>query len=199
MIKKLLISLALVATFASAALAQDIVTEKGKNSDAIYLKIRQIDLMNQLLPLVLTKDQIGRILPTLEKVRAKQRALLISEDEEMAKVQARVEEVHANAVNKGVYPPKEFSVDIAKLTRAMSIRRSVFLGESTDEIDATLNTVLNSGQKKALANSFASSFIDPSKKPEELTDQIRTRFFIQRVLLDPLARELLIGMEKTAS
>ncbi len=190
--KSFLLSIAFCLALVGTASAQPISTERGKRSDEIFTKLRKIDLLNQILPLLLSKDQINKILPAIEQARAKQKMILGQEDDELAKLQAQVDEVYMKAVEKNEYPPKEFSAMIAAKTKSMSMKRSIALIEMVEVIQDLLVKVLNEGQKKALVGSFDARFIDPTKKPEDIAEGTRIRFYVERVLLDPLTRELLI-------
>jgi hypothetical protein len=190
--KNLLLCIALLITLVSGASAQPITTERGKKSDEIFLKIRKIDLLNQILPLILTKEQINKLLPAIERSRAKQKQILSGEDDELAKLQAEVDETYKKAIEKDEYPTKEFLNKISSKTAEMSLKRDLALTEMTEDLTKALDATLHEGQKKALINSFSPKFIDPTKKPEEIPDTTKMRFFVQRVLLDPLTRELLI-------
>jgi hypothetical protein len=189
---KFLICISLLIALAAAAVAQPISTERGKKSDEIFLKLRKIDLLNQILPMLLTKDQINKLLPAIEQARAKMKLVLTSEDEELAKLQSRVDETYEKAIEKGEYPPKDFLTAVSNKTREMGQKRQFALIEMVEAVTKVVESTLNEGQRKAMINSFTPAFIDPSKKPDELSDSTKMRFFVERVLLDPLTRELLI-------
>jgi hypothetical protein len=192
---KLLLSIALCFAIATGAFAQVITTEHGKQSDEIFLKLRKIDLLDQLLPLLLTKDQINHnLLPAIEQARSKMKQILNDEDTELAKFDAETTEVLDNALTKDQYPPKDFLKRVAAKTRDMSIKRSVNMSLITADLAKILDATLTDGQKKVMENSFDSSFVDPSKKPEDVKPDTKRIFFINRVFLDPLTRELLIAL-----
>jgi hypothetical protein len=189
--KTLLLCIALIFALVAGASAQPITTDRGKTSDEVFLKIRKIDLLNHILPMLLTKDQINKLLPAIEQARGKQKQELAREDEELAKLKAQVDEAYVAAIEKGVYP-KEVSTVVAAKTRQMSIARQIVLGEMIEIVEKAVTTHLNEGQRKAMIGSFAASYIAPGRKPEDITDAIRMKFFIESVLLDPLTREILI-------
>lgn len=192
--KNLLLCIALLSALACCASAQPITTANGKKSDEIYLKLRKIDLLNQILPLLLTKDQINKILPAVERARAKQKAVLTAEDDTLAKLQNEIDEVYAKAIEKQEYPTKDFLKTISTKTAEMAIRRDIARAELVEDLTKTLTATLNAGQRMAMVNSFSPKFIDPSKKPEDISEAMKTQFYIERVMLDPLTRELLIDL-----
>jgi hypothetical protein len=147
--KSFLVSLALFVALVGTAAAQPITTDKGKQSDEVYVKIRKIDLLNQILPLLLTKEQINKILPSIESARAKWKMTLSQEDEELSKLRAQVDETYNKAVEKNEYPSKEFTTMIAAKTKSISMKRSIVLIELVEVVQDHLLKILNEGQKKA--------------------------------------------------
>jgi tRNA nucleotidyltransferase/poly(A) polymerase len=192
--KNILLCVALVLALAAGAAAQPITTLNGKRSDEIYTKLRKIDLLNQILPLLLTKDQINKILPAVERARAKQKAVLTAEDEALAKLQSEIDETYSKAIEKDTYPTKDFLKLISSKTAEMTVKREIARSEMVEDLTKALTATLNEGQKKAMVNSFSPKFIDPSKKPEDITEAAKIEFFVGRVLLDPLAREILMDL-----
>jgi hypothetical protein len=194
--KNLLLSILLLFALAAAAAAQPITTDKGKRSDEIYIKIRKIDLLSQLLPLVLTKEQINNtLLPSIEKARQRIRLVLSAEDDEVGSLEDRVNEVLKNALERGVFPPPTFTDEIERRSRGMATRRSVEIANQTEEILKAVKPVMTAGQWKVMAGTFPARVADPTATdPEKVSEDLRVRVFIQRVLLDPLTRELLMDI-----
>jgi hypothetical protein len=198
--KKLFISVSLLAVIVAGAFAQAITTEHGSHSDAIFTKLRKIDLLNQILPLLLTKDQINSsILPAIEKARTKEKQVLTEEDTTLEKLEPQIDEVLNKAIDKLQYPSKEFSNLIARSTTQMSIARSLALTEITENLTKALDASLTSAQKKIMEGSFDSNYVAPGKKPEDVKPEVKRQFFIQRVFLDPLTREILIALAEKMS
>ena len=197
LLRNFALSLVLAVGFASLSSAQAINTEKGKVSDETMVQIHKIDLLNQLLPLILTRAQINdKLLPAIEKSRGKWKELLTEEDNILGKLGPKVDETVTNAIDKQVYPPREFLTEIREKTRSMQLKRTILQIQLVADLDVVVKETLTTGQMKALLGSFDSRFIDPTKKPEELSEDTKRQFFIRNVLLDPLARELLIELEK---
>lgn len=197
--KHLLLSLALCIGILGSASAQ-FTTPNGAHSDQILLKMREVDILLQLMPLILTKDQINtKLLPTIEKNRDIFRKELQYEDDELAKLEPMLDEAMANSYDKGAYPPRKITDDVLARTSKLATQRDVFVGIMVSAMDDTLIATLNPGQMKALLGSFDSHFIDPNAKPESITDARRRRFFIQRIFLDPIAYEVLKKLAKTAT
>lgn len=198
--KHLLLSIGLCLCLAASACAQ-ITTPKGSRSDTINLKIREVDLLLKLLPLILTKDQLNsKILPTIEKNRDILRKELAYEDDELAKLESDLDTALTNAYSKGAYPARTTSQEVADKTSRLGLQRQIIVGAMTDNMIDALNACLNTGQKKALLGSFDLKFMatELGVKVETLTDDTKMRFFVQNVFLDPIAYDILLKLAKTA-
>lgn len=198
MIKHLLLSLGLCLALSTGASAQ-LTTSKGAKSDEINAKIHEVDMLMQVLPLLLTKDQLNdKILPGIEKNRATLKKELEYEDGELAKLESMLDEALDGAYMKGSYPARKSTTEIADKTYKLGLQRQIIVNFMTDAMIDVLTATLNAGQKKALLGSFDPKFIDPSAKPETITDDRKMRFFVQRVFLDPTTYEILKKLARTA-
>jgi len=194
--KQLLLSLGLAFALVGGAAAQ--ATPKGSKSDQTVVKIRQVDVMVQLIPLTLKKAQIDKLLPSIEKARAKELQIRKMEDDDLEKLDARLDDALKNGLEKQAYPPRELQVDVSKLTRAMAIRRQVALAEMIEEVYNATNTILDEGQRTVMEKSLNIGALDPSLKDKELTREQKIKFFIRQILLDSYAYDMLLKLQKTA-
>lgn len=193
MVRVLMLVMALVA--ATSVVAQPVSQEdRAKRSDEILKKMRQMELANQILPLVMTKEQLKQILPSIEKARANVRDLQNEEFETMRKFEERLDTAIKNATDKGQLPGQALLVEMNRLLMAFSLKRQAAASENVTTVLDVLNKTLNAGQLKAAANSLDLKLFDPSVKPEELTETVKVRFYVGQVLLDPLAYDLLVKM-----
>jgi hypothetical protein len=186
--------LGLCALLFTGAFAQ-VSSDKGKRSDEIQIKVHRIELLLQILPVGLTKEQLNTILPKLEKIRAEQRKIMASEDDELAKIEAKVDTTLKNGMEKGVYPPQDALVEIRKVGAALAIRRNLVLSEMTDELYTEMKKTLNAGQLAVMAKTIEAKAIDP-KKPEDVKDEPRIKAFIRAFILDPAAYEILVKLSE---
>lgn len=197
--KHLLLSLGLFAALVAAAPAQSGgTTPKAAQSDATMQKIRQIDVLIQLLPLNLKKDQIDKLLTGLEKAKEAEKKIRMMEDDDLEKVAPKISAALKNALEKGTYPPRELQNEVASLTRAFSIRRQIATGEMVEDMYKVVDG-LEAGQKTIMAKSLDSATLDPSLKGATMTDEQKIKFYIRRILLDFTAYESLKELRKTAS
>lgn len=168
----------------------------AERSFEVQRKMRQLDLLNQLLPLLLTKDQILKILPAIERARQNVRDIERLEAQDLARLETRLTEAVKAGVESQKLPDREFMVELSKLVRAFSIRRQVAAAENVTTVLEVFNAQLNAGQKKAAANSLNPKLYDPKADLETMTDEQKIRLYIQEILLDPLAYELLKDLQK---
>lgn len=190
-----LLALALLSLSLSAHAGAQVDPAKAKRSADVMTKIGQLDLLVQLLPLALDKEQLRMLLPVIEKARAKSYKIMDMEADDLAKLDQRVSKAVTDALEKGVYPPQDLQVDIAKLTRAFTIRRQLAGAENVEEVYAAIGKTLNEGQKKAMENSLDPKLLGVK---ETLDSVGKIKFFIREILLDPRSYDLLVKMSKAA-
>lgn len=190
-----------IAAFAGASVAvawSQFTPARAKKSDEILVKARQLDLLNHLLPLVMTKDQLNKVLTVVERCRAKVDRIRLDEANELLKYEPKIIDAIDRGVNKDLVPSKTLMVDLAKSFNAFSIRRQVAAGENADEVLAVMKKELNAGQLKAAANSHDHKVYDPNLDVSKLTEDDKLKFYIKDVILDPSCYELLIKLTKSA-
>lgn len=171
-------------------------TDMGKKSDEVVAKMRQIDLLNQIVPLALKKDQINALLPVIERARSKVTQIEKDEAAALAKLDGKISAAVKKSIETNTPPPKEIMTEIAQATSDMSMKRLLAIDENTAAVLKVFNDSLDAGQKKVAANSFAASYINPNVKPDEIKEADKITFFIKEVLLDPQAYDLLIQLSK---
>lgn len=168
---------------------------KNSQSEVTLQKMRQLDLLNHLIPLVMTKDQIKKILPTVEKAR---RDVRIQEEEEAKMLQqksAQIDKAVKDGVDKGDVPDKTLLKELNAMIRFFTMKRDAVANDNTQMVLEVLKTTLNAGQLKAAGNSLNPRVFDPTVKVEELKDDDRLKLFVREVILDPLAYDLLVKMQ----
>lgn len=191
--KKLALSFACVLALCGGASAQTI-TSNGAKSDAVIMKIHQIDILNELLPLTLRKEQFPPILTALEKARAAEKKILEDEDAQLAKIAPDIDKTYDEGVDKGIYPSHEVVTNTGKLLKAMAIRRQVFAGETMEDMYKVIDSTLDAGQKKVMANTVTMDDLPPNVKKEDATDEVKIRAYIRKVILDRGAYEILLKL-----
>lgn len=191
--KKIALSFACALALCGGAAAQ-VVTSNGTKSDAVVLKIHQIDILNELLPLTLRKEQFPPILLALEKARSAEKKILEDEDAQLAKIAPDIDKAYDDGVDKGVYPSHDIVVNTAKLLKAMAIRRQVFVGETMDDMYKAVDSTLDAGQKKVMANTVTMDDLPAGIKKEDATDEMKIKAFVRKVFLDRAAYDILLKL-----
>jgi hypothetical protein len=193
---KHLISLLLL-TVGAVAPAQVKPTAKAAQSAATMGRIQKIDVLIQVLPLNLKKPQIEALLVQMEKAIEKDREIRTLEDQDLEKLEPKVTDALKDGLDKGVYPPRELQQEVAKLTRAMAIRRQVAMGEMVDAFYAGIDKVMEPGQRTVMAKSLEAALLEPNVKASLVTEEQKIKFFIRKVFLDVAAYQVLLDLSKT--
>jgi hypothetical protein len=168
--------------------------DKAKHSSEILKKARHLDILNHMLPLVLTKAQIDKLLPALERCRAREAEVQGKEADVMRTMEAKIDAALDKGINNGTVPPKELLQELNKMFIAFSMSRQAVSDENTDAILALMKAEFNPGQLKAAQNSIDPKAYDPGAKPEEMTQDERLRFFIKAVMLDGACYDVLVKL-----
>jgi hypothetical protein len=189
--------LSLFAMLAGVAVGQS--TDRGKKSDEIVRKSRQLDLANHILPLILTKSQINELLPVIEKCRANVRKIENMEADDLLKMEAKIDKAISDALNKDQVPSKELLKEVAALYRAFTIRRQVAASENAEAVLEVLKRVLNEGQLKTAEKSIDPRAYDPKAEPDKMSQDDKLNLFIKDVLLDPQSYDFLVKLAKIKS
>ncbi|MGE0002356.1 MAG: hypothetical protein AB7F50_04890 [Fimbriimonadaceae bacterium] len=158
-------------------------------------KIKRLDIYNQVLPVVMTSEQIKALLPVIEQAQEKERRLIKQEADEMKAMDERFDKA-LDAAAKGEVPSRELQQDIHKLFRDFRMRRLALTIDSTEDLVLLLKKTLDEGQIKAVANAISVAEIAPDKKPEDVTEDEKLRGWVRIVLLDPMAYDLLVEMSR---
>jgi hypothetical protein len=173
--------------------------DKAKKSDEILAKARQLDLLNHMLPLLLTKPQIDKLLVVVEKSRAKVDQIRSMEHSDLLKYETKINDAVQKGIEKDLVPAKALLVELAKLFQAFTIRRQIAAGENADMVLEVMKKELNAGQLKAAMNSHDIKAFDPNIDVSKLTDDDKLKFYIKDVILDPQGYDLLLKMSKAGA
>lgn len=172
---------------ASAAHAQPITTQNTEKSAETNLKIAKLDLCLKILPLALSKDQYKDLLLQIGKARQKWRGQMEQEDAELATHAVEISDTLDAAINKGIYPSKEFQTKIADMNNNASLKEAILQAGLIDGFYDFVIKSFNAGQLKVMEGSFADTFIQPGAKPGDLKPDRKIKFYIQAVFMDPWA------------
>lgn len=197
--KHLLICLGLVAGFFGIGHSmQGADDPTAKKSEQIVLKMRQLDLLNQLIPLALNKEQVGKLLPAVERARARVKQTQKEEFAVLDKLDTKITAAIKASEEKQIAPPQVLLDEVAAETFKLAQKRGAVITENVDAVFKAFNEICNAGQKKAAANSLAIAFYVPEADIKKMTDADKIKVYIREILLDPQAYDVLLRLEKTA-
>lgn len=197
--KKVFLAIALFScVFGSMAVAsaQTTKADAGKRADEILAKVHELDLLNQLLPVLMTKEQMRKILPSVEKAREMVKATEKGEAEQLEKLAAKIDPVLKEAYEKNKVPSQEVLLEYAKtFVKLRVVRRSVIESNTTAVLEVVQKT-LDKGQLAAARNALDPKLIDPSLDKEKMSDEEKMRFWVKVILLDPQTYTILLKLSK---
>jgi hypothetical protein len=192
-VKRLLLCLLCVIGTASLVQAQT-DQEKIAHVLAFDAQVHRIDLYNQILPILMTKQQLRQILPPIEKARDRVRKVRNAEYEEIKPLEAMVDKADKAAAEKGEVPTRELRNQIYRVRLAFEKRRMLYADANATDVQEVLMKTLNAGQIKAMANSLDVTEYEPKAKPEEMSQDAKIHIYVREILLDPMAYDLLVKL-----
>ncbi|MBN9501915.1 MAG: hypothetical protein J0H02_09100 [Armatimonadetes bacterium] len=191
--KHALLVLALLFALVGSSIAQ--TSDKAKRAAETMDKFRQVDVLTMLLPMVLTKEQIRKILPDIEKARQDVKKQEQEEADLILKYSERVDQAIKAGVDEGEVPKSDLLREMRALVQTMTMKRRAVASDNVDLVFATVKKVLNEGQLKAAANSLRASDFMPADKAEALSEDDKVKLFVREILLEPHAYEILVKMQ----
>lgn len=165
--------------------------DRAQKSFAIFEKNIKLDLYNQILPLLFTKEQFRAILPAIERTRQRVRETEKLEFDELQKLEAEMDKALKDAADKQALPPAELMTKISNTLKKLSVARRLIVDMNIQEVNDAFMKVANPGQQKAAANSLNLALYYPNAKPEEVKNEQKLRIFVSEVLLHPAAYDLM--------
>ena len=169
----------------TAAFAQDEATK-------VLNKMRQVDLLNQILPVLMTQEQLQKLLPPVERSRKATRDLERDELAAMKKLESKLDAAIKEAKDKNQVPPAELQTEIFRLLSTFKKNRALMVLEQNEAVLKAVEENLDEGQIKAATNALSL----PSSDGEKLTDRAKLGRWVRAVLMDPLAYDLLVDLSR---
>lgn len=168
----------------------------GDKATEIGKKIRQLDLLNQILPVLMTKEQLKAIIPAVQKARNEERVLAQKELKMMIEKEAKVDAAIKEGKSKHLVPSQELVAELSQMYNAFVIARRMMMSSQVEAIRLVMEKNLNKGQIKAAANALNPKIFDPSADLSSITEERKLDLWIQNILLDPQAFDLLVELSK---
>jgi hypothetical protein len=165
-------------------------------ADRILMKIRELDLLNQILPVLMKPEQIKKILPALEKAREAEKRIQKDEVAVLKKLEPTLDPALASAKDKGQVPTRETLNEMFGALRDLRTRRLVMVAEQSENVLKTVEETLDAGQIKAAANSLDPKIGHEGMDVTKLSDRDKLRTWVRIVLMDPAAYGLLVDLSR---
>lgn len=186
----------LVFSLVGGATAQTTTSARVKRSEEILKKIRETELLNQILPVLMTKEQIRKIIPEIEKAREVVRQTEAAELEVLKKLEPEVDAVLKDGYGKSKVPTREFFDQYDKEFKKMRVVRTQIILINSGKVMAVAKEVLNKGQLEAARKALSPTIFEADKDPKTLTDDEKLLMWVRVVLLDPQSYDILIKLSK---
>jgi len=186
----------LACSAAMLAPAQSSNSDRAAHATKILVKVRQVDLLNQILPLLMTKKQLEDILPYIERIRADHRKTEIMEYDMLVKFEPMLDQAIKDGIEKDLLPSNDVFKEGIPMFTMFTIRRNAISQENLDGMMTLLEKTLNAGQKKAMTFAMKPTIVQSGIDPAKMTDIQKQRYFVDYILLDPAAYELLVKLSQ---
>ncbi|MBX3097504.1 MAG: hypothetical protein KF812_11625 [Fimbriimonadaceae bacterium] len=193
MTRRFLAVLALLAALMAVAPAQTDVRDIRRQAEPFLRKIQILEVYNNLLPILMTPEQVKKILPLIEAARQEERDEAKKELEMMREVEAELDAALKEAKEKGVVPSKEVFAKLQAVDLAVGRLRQMMIQSNVAKVFEALKTILNPGQFRAAAGTFT---IPRGPDDPELSQDELVKRWIQYILLEPEAYPILIEMSR---
>lgn len=193
------IVLALIVGLASLGLGQKLTSDQREQSDRVLAKIRKLEIMNQVLPLLLTPDQAKLFLPVLEKHRGDADKLEVDEFKMLLQLEKDVDAQLKVASDKGSMPDENVMKNLLVHFRAFAMRRKALVDDTVLSLKTLMKEKLNEGQVRSAANSFSPAVFGMEIDKETITEDKRLDYWVRLVLMDNDAYPVLVELSKKKS
>jgi hypothetical protein len=191
--------LVLAVGLASLGLAQKLTPEQRAQSDRVLAKVRKLEIMNQVLPLLLTPDQAKLFLPILEKHRGEADRLEVDEHKLVLTLEKDLDAQIKTSGETGAMPDEAVMKNVLVHFRMFSLRRKSLLDDTALKLMALMKEKLNAGQVRAAANSFSPAVFGLEVDKETITEDKRLDYWIRLVLMDNDAYPVMVELSKKKS
>jgi hypothetical protein len=176
----------------SGAIAQ-VSTNDPHKMGPILDKMAELDLANRILPLLLTKDQIAKLLPEIEKARKNVRDQEKKEADRLKELQPEIDKYHSE-IFEGKTPPQAFLDKMTALFKKFDNERVGVKVANALILSEAMNKHLNEGQIKAAVGVVDKIYDEQNKKWDNGTAAQKLQFYAVSIFMGERAYDLLVRM-----
>jgi len=162
--------------------------ERAKASADILTSIKKLDMLNQILPVLMTKDQLRKVLSAVETARKNAKDLEAKELEVMKEINPKIQAALTEALKNKKVPSQELLSDVSKMFTKFRVARKLMVELNVAQTTEALEKNLDEGQRRAAANALDPRVFDPEEE--------KLKLWVQFVLLDATSYEVLVELAK---
>ncbi|MER3414376.1 MAG: hypothetical protein C4341_09155 [Armatimonadota bacterium] len=158
----------------------------------ILQTLAEIDIANQILPLLLTKDQTNRLLTLVERARAEAKQQEKKEADALKALKTEADKVHEEAVKMGKVPSQEFLKKVNDMFADWEKERLNIRAKNTILLMSCVKEILNEGQIKAAIGVVDKVYDEQLREfVENPTDDQKLSYYVVHVFLNDTAYEFM--------
>ncbi|MFN8138356.1 MAG: hypothetical protein U0R49_01005 [Fimbriimonadales bacterium] len=190
---KYLIAILSAAVIMTGASLQQVSKNDKYGINPVMDRLAQIDKANQILPLLLTKDQIKQLLPKIERCRENIRNQEKKEADRIKVLGPDADKVY-NETLKGIVPSQDFLSKTRSLFDQFAQERNGVKAANSIILIEAMDQIFDRGQKQRIIGVVDKVFNERSMKWESGTEGEKLSFFALNVLLDDDGYQFLVKL-----
>jgi hypothetical protein len=158
-------------------------------------KMAELDLANRILPLLMTKEQINKLLPEIEKARKNVRDQEKKEADRLKALQPEIDKYHAE-IFQGKTPPKEFLDKTTALFKKFENERLQVKVANALILSETLKKNLDEGQLAAVVGVVDKIYDEQNKEWKDGTKDQKIQFYVISIFMGDRCYDLLVRLSR---
>jgi hypothetical protein len=158
-------------------------------------KMAELDLANRVLPLLMTKDQIKKLLPEIEKARKNVRDQEKKEADRLKALQPEIDKYHGE-IFQGKTPPKAFLDKFTTLLKKFENERLQVKVANALLLSDAIKKNLDEGQLKAIVGVVDKIYDDQEKEWKDGTTDQKIQFYAISIFMGDRCYDLLVRLSR---
>lgn len=158
-------------------------------------KMAELDLANRLLPLLMTKAQINKLLPEIEKARKNVRDQEKKEADRLKALKPEIDKYHAE-IFQGKTPPKDFLDKLTALLKKFESERLQVKVANALILAEAIKKTLDEGQLKAVVGVVDKIYDDQDREWKDGTADQKIQFYAISIFMGDRCYDLLVRLSR---
>lgn len=188
-------ALALFALLVCGAAVAQVNASDPHKINATIEQLEELDLANRILPLLMTKDQIRKLLPEIEKCRSNVRAQEKKEADRIRPLQPEIDK-YSKEVLEGKMPPTEFTDKVSEMFEKFQNERLQVKVANALVLTEAMGKHLNEGQLRAAIGVVDKVYDDAKRTWVGGNETAKLQFYAVTIFLSDRAYDLLVKLAK---